>query len=156
MVPPHHPGLRIERRLTGAKQPKTLKACRRFGQERSDVPRRGEEAGGASESIFKPFETAEKPAAFRIRMPSEFGEILPPTPFRRRRLHVDAKMQGKRREWQDESASEHTFCSALVDIKRLQRIISASVQSTDSRPGAWADMHTADRENACFIEVCES
>ena len=38
----------IERLLLCRKRPK---ACRPFGQERSDVPRRGEQAGGACESI---------------------------------------------------------------------------------------------------------
>jgi len=42
MVATPDPGLRVHRHLPCGEQPKTLKACRRFGQERSDVARRAE------------------------------------------------------------------------------------------------------------------
>ena len=46
------------------------------------MPRRGEGAGGAPESILEPLQNQQKPGTILLRQPPETSEILPPAPTR--------------------------------------------------------------------------
>ncbi|MFM2171202.1 MAG: hypothetical protein RI957_1431, partial [Verrucomicrobiota bacterium] len=43
------------------------------------MPRRGEGAGGAPESILKPFKNQQKTRALPVRKPAKFGQVFSPT-----------------------------------------------------------------------------